>query len=144
MLGAEATSAMESFLMRLSRQHTPHSKHSESRSSITYHKILKSMEDAVYENLSIQDFAERNDVSVSTIKALFRNYADIPPKKYYSDMRGIEALRLLQEGMEIGQIAEKMNYSSINYFSSTFKKQFGLPPGQFRSKIITQDTTDIL
>lgn len=143
-LGAEATSAMESFLMRLSRQHTPHSKHSESRSSITYHKILKSMEDAVYENLSIQDFAERNDVSVSTIKALFRNYADIPPKKYYSDMRGIEALRLLQEGMEIGQIAEKMNYSSINYFSSTFKKQFGLPPGQFRSKIISQNTTDIL
>ena len=135
-LGAEACCAMESFLIRLSRQHTPHSKYSQSRSSLTYHKILKSMEEAIHENLSIQDFAERNDVSVSTIKALFRSYAGIPPKKYYSDMRGIEALRLLEEGMEISQIAEKMNYSSVNYLSSTFKKQFGLPPGQFRSNML--------
>lgn len=131
-LGAEATSAMESFLMRLSQHHTHHGKRSESRSSIAYQKIVKSMEEAVYENLSIQDFALRNEVSVSTIKTLFQTYAGIPPKKYYSDMRGIEALRLLQEGMEISQIAEKMNYSSVNYFSSSFKKQFGLPPGQFR------------
>ena len=130
--------------MRLSRQHTPHSKHSESRSSLTYHKILKSMEEAIYENLSIQDFAERNDVSVSTIKALFRNYAGIPPKKYYADMRGIEALRLLEEGMEIAQIAKKMNYSSINYLSSTFKKQFGLPPGQFRNQITKNSTFELL
>ena len=102
------------------------------------------MEDALYENLSIQEIAMRNKISVSTIKVLFQTYAGIPPKKYYSDMRGIEALRLLEEGMEISQIAEKMNYSSVNYLSATFKKQFGLPPGQFRSKITKQDTTDIL
>lgn len=143
-LGAEATSAMESFLMRLSRQHTPHSKHSTSRNSIAYHRILKSMEDALYENLSLQEIAMRNKISASTIKALFQTYAGIPPKKYYSDMRGIEALRLLEEGVEITQIAKKMNYSSTNYLTATFKKQFGLPPGQFRSKIAKQDTTDIL
>jgi AraC-like DNA-binding protein len=143
-LGAEATSAMESFLMQLSRQHTPHNKHSNSRNSITYHKILKSMEDALYMNLSLQEIAMRNKISVSTIKALFQTFTGISPKKYYSDMRGIEALRLLEEGLEISQIAEKMNYSSVNYLSTTFKKQFGLPPGQFRSKITKQDTTDIL
>lgn len=143
-LGAEATSAMESFLMRLARQHTPNSKHSNSRNSIAYHRLLKSMEDALYENLSLQEIAMRNKTSVSTIEALFRTYAGISPKKYYSDMRGIETLRLLMEGLEITQIAKKMNYSSTNYLSATFKKQFGLPPGQFRSKIKKQDTTDIL
>lgn len=134
-LGAEATSAMESFLLRLSRQHTPHSNRSDSRSSITYHKIIKSMEEAVYENLSVQEIALRNHISASTIKSLFRSYAAISPKKYYSDMRGIEALRLLEEGMEIAEIAKKMNYSSVNYLSNSFKKQFGLPPGQYRNKL---------
>ena len=135
-LGAEASSAMESFLMRLAKQHTPHANRSESRSSITYHKILKFMEAAIYENLSIQEMALRNDISVSTIKSLFRSYADISPKKYYSDLRGIEALRLLEEGMDIAKIAKRMNYSSVNYFSNTFKKQFGMPPGQYRSRTI--------
>ena len=143
-LGAEATSAMEAFLMRLSRQHTPNSKLSSSHNSIAYHRILKSMEETLYENLSLQEIAMRNKVSVSTIKVLFQTYAGIPPKKYYSDMRGIEALRLLEEGLEITQIAKKMNYSSTNYLSATFKKQFGLPPGQFRSRMIKQGTTDIL
>ena len=133
-LGAEATNMMATFLLRLARQHTPHSNHSNSPSSIAYQKIVKAMEEAVYENLSIQEIALRIGVSVSTIKGLFRSHAGIPPKKYYSDMRGIEALRLLEEGLELGQIAEKMNYSSVNYFSTSFKRQFGIPPGQYRKK----------
>lgn len=133
-LGAEATNAMESFIIKLSKQHTPHHKLSKSRSSVLYQKIVVSMQDALYENIPIQEIASRNGVSATTIKDLFRKYAGIGPKKYYSDMRGIEALRLLEEGIEIEQIAEKMNYSSTSYFSNTFKKQFGLPPGRFRKK----------
>lgn len=132
--GAEATNRMAAFLLRLARQHTPHSNHSNSPSSIAYQKIVKAMEDALYENLSLQELALRIGVSVSTIKGLFQSYAGVPPKKYYTDMRGIEALRLLEEGLELGQIAEKMNYSSVNYFSTAFKKQFGMPPGQYRKK----------
>lgn len=139
-LGAEATNLMESFIIKLSKQHTPHHKLSKSRSSILYQKIVVSMQDALYENIPIQEIALRNGVSSTTIKDLFRNYAGIGPKKYYSNMRGIEALRLLEEGIEIEQIAEKMNYSSTSYFSNTFKKQFGLPPGQFRKMQSKNDT----
>ena len=92
------------------------------------------MQDTLYENISIQELATRNGVSTTTMKDLFRTYAGMGPKKYYSDMRGIEVLRLLEEGIEIQQITEMLNYSSPSYFSNSFKKQFGMPPGQFRKK----------
>lgn len=135
-LGAEATAALTSFIIRLSRQHKPHNKLSKSHSSILYQKIVESMQELLYENISIQELASRNGVSTTTIKDLFRTYAGMGPKKYYADMRGIEVLRLLEEGMEIQQITEMLNYSSTSYFSNSFKKQFGMPPGQFRKKQI--------
>jgi len=73
-------------------------------------------------------------ISITTVKELFAKYAGVNPKCYYSDMRGNEALRLLEEGVEIEEIAERMNYSSPNYFSYSFKKQFGLPPGRYRRR----------
>ena len=133
-LGSEASRAVESFLQRLVQQHTPHHQFSSSRNSILYKKIVEYMQETLYENVSVQRIADCNGVSTTTIKDLFRNFAGIGPKKYYANMRGIEALRLLEEGMEIEQITEIMNYSSTGYFSNTFKKQFGLPPGQFRKK----------
>ncbi len=133
-LGAEASDAMTSFFLRLARQHKPHHKLSNSRRSMLYQKVVESMQEKLYENTSIQELAACNGISTTTIKELFRNYAGIGPKKYYSNMRGIEALRLLVEGIEIQQICDTMNYSSASYFSNSFKKQFGTPPGQFRKQ----------
>ena len=132
--GAEATSAMESCILRLAKHYEPHNKLSDTHSSVLYQKIVDSMQASLYENISIKELARRNGVGTTTIKDLFRNYVGVGPKKYYSDMRGMEALRLLQEGVEIQQIAEMMNYSSVSYFSNSFKKKFGMPPGQFRKQ----------
>lgn len=131
-MGAEAASAMTSFLLRLSRQHTPHDRLAKTRSGVMYQKLVETMRDALYENLSVQEIAARNAIGITTMKELFRKYSGIGPKRYYAEMRGIEALRLLEAGMEIVEITEKLNYSSPNYFSHCFKKQFGAPPGQYR------------
>ena len=82
----------------------------------------------------MQELAARSGVGATTVKELFRSYAGIGPKRYYSEMRLVEALRLLEAGVEIPQIAERMNYSSPSYFSNCFKKQFGLPPGRYRKR----------
>lgn len=135
-MGAEATNALASLILRLSKHHTPHNQLSNSRSSRLYQQVIEAMQQALYENLSVQEIARRNAISTTTIKELFRNYAGVGPKKYYSDMRGIEALRLLSEGMDIAEISEKMNYSSVGYFSNVFKKQFGAPPSRYRKRMI--------
>lgn len=132
MTGAEAANAMTSFLIRLSQHHTPHIQFGNSHGNIMYQKLVETMRETLYENLSVQEIASRNSVGITTMKDLFRKYSGISPKRYYSKMRGIEALRLLESGMEITEIAEKLNFSSPNYFSNFFKKQFGSSPGQYR------------
>ena len=131
-LGAEAASALTAFLIRISRQHDSHHRRVKSRSGDMYRRLVETMKETVRENLTVQQIAARNAISVSTMKELFRKYAGISPKRYYADMRGVEALRLLEAGVEIGEITELLNYSSPNYFSSSFKRQFGAPPGKYR------------
>ena len=125
---------MTSFILRLSKHHKPHNQLSNSHSSRLYQQVIETMQQSLYENLSVPEIAKRNAISTTTLKDLFRNYAGVGPKKYYSDMRGIEALRLLSEGMDISEISEKLNYSSTGYFSNVFKKQFGEPPSRHRKR----------
>lgn len=129
---AEAACALASFLIRLSHNAPSANRLSQTRRAMEYRRVIQSMQMAVCENLSLQDIAARNAVSVSTIKQLFRAYAGISPGAYYDSLRGNEAVRLLKEGVEIQTIAERLNFSSPHYFSRFFKKHFGLPPAQYR------------
>ncbi len=133
--GAEGAASLTAFLMHLSSHHTPHTRLSESRTRLQYQKLVKSMQEALYENITIQEITERNAISVTSAKELFHKYAGISPKAYYTKMRGNEALRLLEGERDIVEISELLNYSSPNYFSCAFKKQFGFPPGQYRKKL---------
>lgn len=137
--GAEVAFSFAAFLIRLSQLHTPQQRHSQSRSSIVYQQLIETMLSNLHENLSLQEIAVRNAVSISTMKNLFHSYAGIGPKKYYTTLRGLEACRLLMKGMEIEDIAETLHYSSTNYFSLCFKKQFGCPPGQYRRNAQNED-----
>lgn len=134
-IGAEAACALTSFLIQLSKNHKPHTRLSDSRSSVQYQKLVQTMRESICENLTIQQIAAQNAISVTTAKELFHKYAGISPKAYYTEMRGNEALRLLESGKEIIEISELLNYSSPNYFSCSFKKQFGYPPGQYRKQL---------
>ena len=135
-MGAEAASALTSFILRMAKHHTPHNQLSNSRSSRLYQQVIETMQKTLYDNLSVQEIAIRNGISTTTVKDLFRNYAGVGPKKYYSDMRGVEALRLLSGGMDIAEISEKLNYSSAGYFTNVFKKQFGAPPSRYRKRML--------
>jgi two-component system response regulator YesN len=44
------------------------------------------------------------------------------------------AARLLDEGFSATEIADKMNFSSPNYFSVFFKKHTGTMPSEYKKK----------
>jgi len=137
--GAEASCALVSFLLRLSKHPASQVRLVNSRSSRMYQKLVETMRVSIGENLTIQQIASRNAISVTTVKELFKQYAGISPKAYYTEMRSNEALRLLKAGKEIIEVAELLNYSSPNYFSYSFKKQFGIPPGQYCRQLLEAD-----
>ena len=37
--------------------------------------------------------------------------------------------------MTVTEVSEMMNYCSIHYFSSEFKKKYGYPPSEYANKI---------
>ena len=85
------------------------------------------------DNLSLEDIAALNHVSVSYVKKLFQRYAGIGAKEYYSTLRYNEVIRLCESGVPIAEIAERLNFSSPEYLSLFFKKRMGVPPGRWRN-----------
>lgn len=131
LMGQECTDALSSFLIRVNNNHTAKSNLVVSRSATEYKKIITSMVEHIYDNLTLDEIAERNNTSVSNIKALFRKYCGISPKLHYARLRCTEAIKLMSEGMSAAETADKLNFSSPNYFNTFFKRMTGTPPATF-------------
>lgn len=105
-------------------------------SAEVYTQIVTTMQESVYENFSLCDLANKNNISVSYLKKLFKNYANVSPKTFYNSLRAKEAARLLEKGLSVAVTAEKMNFSSPNYFSLFFKKHMGSTPHNYKTNNI--------
>lgn len=52
---------------------------------------------------------------------------------YLNDTRLLQSKELLHSGMPIKHVAAQLGYSSVQHFSTAFRKKFGVPPGKFVS-----------
>ncbi|MDM8337780.1 helix-turn-helix domain-containing protein [Mediterranea massiliensis] len=77
--------------------------------------------------------ATRLNHDYSALSKLFSETTGTTIEKYFIAQKTERAKELLIYGeLSIGEIADLLNYSSTAYFSSQFKSQTGLTPGQFR------------
>lgn len=61
---------------------------------------------------------------------------DITINDFITETRMQKALEMMYNGAFVVQeIAEKVGYTNVNYFSKCFKKKFGVPPSQYISSI---------
>ena len=128
--GQEAADALSSFLVQLSGE-TVQLATDISPSTAEYRKLGTLMKNSICDNKSLSDFARECGISVSYIKQLFKEYAGIAPKAYYDKLRVRYAAEMIEKNIPISEIAEKMNFSSSNYFSTFFKKHTGQVPTKF-------------
>lgn len=128
-----AADQLSSFLIRLSKKQAVEEVLQSNRSEL-YHRIVSDMTKLVDENLTLPDFAKRQNVSVSYMKLLFLEYAGISPKTYYNQLRAQRAVALLNQKYSIAEISEKMNFSSQNYFTVFFRKHMDCSPSEYRRK----------
>ena len=129
--GQEALDRLSAFLMRLSRRYTAESPLLLSRPAMEYARLVDAMNTHICDNLTTEEFARFCNISVSYMKQLFSRFAGVGPKVYYSRLRCSESIRLLQEGFPVAQIAERLNFSSVNYFSDFFKRMTGVSPSRY-------------
>ena len=128
--GHEAADSLSSFLIQLSGE-TVQLATDISPATAEYRKLALLMKNSICDNKSLSDFARECGISVSYIKQLFKEYAGITPKAYYDKLRVRYAAEMIEKNIPISEIAEKMNFSSSNYFSTFFKKHTGQVPTKF-------------
>ena len=90
------------------------------------------LENRVDENPDLDAVCRRLGIGRTSLKELFRNYTGGSVLAYRQSLRLRRAISLLESGLSMAEIANRMNFSSQNYFSSFFKRETGLSPLQYR------------
>ena len=99
-------------------------------------KIILSYIDKNYkEAISITDIASYCGFSESHFMRFFKNTMGVSFVTYLNDFRLNIAARLLSTSDEnILSIAENCGFFNLSYFNRSFKKKFGVTPGEYRSR----------
>lgn len=70
----------------------------------------------------------------STFKTCFQQVCRHGIHEYFLQLKILYAKILLSNGMDVKEVAEKMSFSSQNYFSVVFKRKVGISPLQYKKK----------
>ncbi len=85
---------------------------------------------------TIADLAEEVGISRSALVERFSRYLSEPPMAYLTRWRLQLAARLLEKTSRgVAEIAAEVGYESEAAFYRAFKREFGQPPGRYRSDL---------
>ncbi len=103
--------------------------------------LLKKAQDYVGGNfsdeaLSIQKVADYLHISQSYLSMIFKKETGETFLKYLVSVRLNAAIELLQGSCKTTEIAERVGYPDISYFSYFFKKNYGMSPREYRNKFV--------
>ena len=100
-------------------------------------KILNYIHTHYAEEVSLSALARHFSLSESYIARLFREEVGCKPSSYAAGVRISVAKELLAStDLSMSEIAEKIGFSDVYYFSNSFKKATGVSPLQFRKQYI--------
>ena len=86
-------------------------------------------------DIRVEELAERFYFSKEYLTRLFRNQYGCPIYEYVLQVRMNSAKEYLADPtLTIQEIAEKMGYSSANYFGKAFKHRYGVTPSEYREQ----------
>lgn len=107
--------------------------------------LLEKAKDYIHSNyseddLTIQKLADHLHISPSYLSLIFKKDAGVTFLKYLVNIRLNAAKELLSTtDMKTMEIAERIGYPDVNYFSYFFKKNYGISPREYRNKFIYEE-----
>ena len=102
-------------------------------SSATVSAIVRLIDANIYEPLSTASIAETLHMSASYISHHFKKQTNKSLSQYISEQKISEGRLLLKANdLSISDIAERLNFSSQQYFQAQFKKFTGVTPQEYR------------
>lgn len=99
-----------------------------------FKKMTDYLQEHIYGMINMQDMKEYFGMSESYMSRVFKQYAQISPMVYYSNLKIEEAKKIMDynSSIKIGEIAEMLGYSNQYYFSKAFKWSQGMSPQEYK------------
>jgi len=102
----------------------------------TFFEIEAFMSKNLHRALTLKDIAAAANVSVSSVREIFRTNCGKGVIEYFIDMKIEHAKKLIRDdNYNITQIAELLGYSGPHYFSRQFRQKTGMSPLQYSKSI---------
>jgi len=98
----------------------------------TVYSVIRYVENHIFELKSIRSIAEQLGYSYTYLSHTFKDKTGMTLQRYINQKKVEKALELLKYGnISIKQVAEKLNYETIQSFSKAFSRIMGYPPSQY-------------
>lgn len=95
--------------------------------------IIEYLQQNMDQAVKLDDISSRFSYSLSSIKRIFKEETGFGILQYLNDLRMQKAKELLlHSDASISDIACALGFSNVYYFSSAFKKKWGVSPSKFR------------
>lgn len=95
-------------------------------------RVEQYMEEHLCDGLSFSDICQYSAQSATNLKTIFKAVTGQGVMEYYRNLKIEQAKSMLREGAgNITQIADKLGYSSVHYFSRHFKQATGMTPREY-------------
>ncbi len=103
-------------------------------------KIKNFVEMHAHTSFTLEDVAQQVGISVSSIGHIFKASFGKTIMGYALEVRlGLAMDRMRSSQLTLAQIAESTGFHSYSYFHRVFRERYGIPPGEYRSKITLEN-----
>lgn len=95
-------------------------------------RITSFIEENLENGITLDYLADQLHLRQDVASRMFRQTMGQGYTEYMKERKLSRAIELLGEGSKIGDIAERLGYSSAQYFIKVFKESYGVTPYQFK------------
>ncbi len=99
-------------------------------------RIIAYMKENIDKNLMMDDFCYEFAISRTQLKTIFKEKLDTSVMQYFRQLKMEKAKDLIrEEKYNFSEIADILGFSSVNYFSQSFKRVVGMNPSQYAASV---------
>lgn len=99
--------------------------------AITFRNAINLLNANLDQQPTVNEIAKKCNTSEASLKRIFDKYAGIGVHQYLLKLKINVAKKMLQEGVQVSYVAEKLGFTSQSYFSKAFKRETGVTPSNF-------------
>ncbi len=105
-------------------------------------RVIRYMTERYSEILTLHTLSEIAQISPSYLGAIFKRITGKSPIDYLIEIRIQKAKEMLQDGDRVSEVALKVGFNDLFYFSKCFKEREGLAPSQYVKNFCSQQSIE--